>query len=365
MNELVKEPIRWDYILSQIQQEKCILMIGPELVPLPQKEPIHLALKKYLEEKQGRELPYFSEDEFFAFKNRGDKHLTYFDIREFFEKIPPNKTYQQLAKIPFHLTISLSPDDLLKQSMKSLGLPFRFDYYKKGVNPKALQAPSKSDPILYNLLGSIEDETSLVYCYDDLFDYLECLFGEYKLPKAIRSSIKAHSNLIFLGISYNKWYLRLLLRLLGLKNERVKDACSKADELENQQITFYTKHFNINFIEKDVAEFVDILYQKCESANQLRSNYEPKRQAKEHNQRSELIKLISSGKAEEVIQILESYLETHSEFLYEKLILLSSRHRKLSSKKMSGIIKPEDAIREEAIIENSLIKMIKEVHQEI
>src|SRR6185503_4126776 len=94
------------------------------------------------------------------------------------------------------------------------------DFYHKNNAAKVIATPSKENPLIYNLLGDLEVEESLILSHKDLFDYFMSLFGNFKLPDALQTSIVAAKHIIFLGFKFEKWYAQLLLAKFDLENDQ-------------------------------------------------------------------------------------------------------------------------------------------------
>ena len=271
MSEVKLIPIDWDFLVSQIVKGRCVLFLGPDLLTDPEGPSFQQRLKAYLEAQNGQALSYYSQDEFFSFKRKVQKRRTYNLIQQYFEEQAPQEIHELLAEIPFHLIISLSPDQLLPLSFGEAKFPYSFAYYKIGKNPEPVPVSYTDQPLIYNLLGTFADDHSMVFSYEDLFSYLEGVFGAYKLPDTLRESLQRAEHLIFLGIQYDKWYMKLLLRLLKLHEEKNVEACSDEGFWEGELRDFYEEHFEeINFFERGALSFVKQLHSECKKREALR-----------------------------------------------------------------------------------------------
>ena len=259
--------IDWEYLADQIAHQKCILVIGPELA-----DPAEgLTLDQYILEKcrqEGTAEPYYyNEDGFFSFVNSKSRARTRYFIQKYYEsaEIPP--IYHELAQIPFHLVISLSPDVFLKRALDAINRPFHFGFYDKNGRQKEMPVPSMAEPVIYNLLGSVEKSSSLIFTYNDLFTYVEKIYNNNDLPAELRLQLNRQfiENYIFLGVKFEKWYLKLLFRLL--KIEQVDDNYASLRRgtmsLDPHVQSFYPRHFNVQFVEDKIEQFVSKLKSTC------------------------------------------------------------------------------------------------------
>lgn len=65
------------------------------------------------------------------------------------------KIHEQVAELPTHLVLSLSPDRILEEVFIDKELPFHFSYYHKKKEIGIDHTPSQVEPLLYNLFGDI------------------------------------------------------------------------------------------------------------------------------------------------------------------------------------------------------------------
>jgi hypothetical protein len=156
--------------------------------------------------------------------------------------------YEKLARIKFHLIISISPDHLLASAMEKLDIPHDFAFYNKTVNPGKLSQPSSNNPLIYNLFGSIEEQQSLLLTHEDLYDFLFAILGDHKLPDELQTALGKAANFLFIGFQFDKWYMQLLMRLLNLHDERFAfDRYASKGELDQESIVFYKEQFPDQF----------------------------------------------------------------------------------------------------------------------
>lgn len=351
----------WDFLIKRIEQGKCALVIGPEIAFVRDGESFQESLRTYLDEElQGKTFDFFGEDEFIAFDSTKDRLLTLFKIQNFFEAPRAEDLYQKLAQVPFHLVINLSPDLYLKNAFDQLGLQYDFQYYDKNKNAGGSQFDripiEKDQPLIYNLMGSTEDEESLIFTYDDLFSYLENIFGNFKLPEKVRLALQSTSSFIFIGIKFRKWYLRLLLRLLGLHSQdKLINACIDQN-IPNEATTFYTRHFEISFLDLHSDAFIEKLFQ--ESQHALRRPSE-KKVVKPKTELLDSIRLhIRNNEIEESIEELKLYSNNQQ---IDDLILYQSRFEKATQDLHKGKISHSSAELVFNNVKDSVLSLANEI----
>lgn len=333
--------------------------MGPEVAVAHTEKSLQSTLESYLEEIQinSNELVYYSEDEFFSFKDTRQELETYDNICSFYRGLEPSETYNKLALIPFHVIMSLSPDLLLKQTFENLGLDFNFDYYHKKENPLNVENPSKDKPLLYNLLGCIEDDDSLVYTYDHLFDYLTRILGTHELPRNLRDKIANSKNFIFLGFKYERWYLKLLFRLLGLNKRKQIDSAKTSHQISSKALSYYTHEFNVNFVDDNVVDFVNTLYTKCKENKLLRAAGA----GRKFSAKDEIKTLISQNRLKEVFQKITVYTRKNAAEYLNDVILLYNQFNQVQGQIDLDLIDDKDARQALNKITKSLLELIDKI----
>ncbi len=354
MSEVDSSFIDWDFLISQIIKGRCVLFLGPDLLTDPEGPSFQQRLKYYLEAQNGKVLSYYSQDEFFSFKKKAQKRRTYNVIQQYFEDQYPQEIHELLASIPFHLIISLSPDQLLPLAFSKARFPYGFAYYKMGKNPDPLPLSHTDQPLIYNLLGTFSDDHSMVFSYEDLFSYLEGVFGAYKLPDTLRESLQQAEHLIFLGIQYDKWYMKLLLRLLKLHIEKNVEACSKEGVMQGELKDFYEEHFEeINFFERGALSFVKQLHAACKERGALRKVGESWKSKLPQQVRQ----VIAKNRTQDALNQLREYARRYKPEWNNELALLAGQFSALEQDRRSKLIDYDKAERRLAHLNKSLLEL--------
>jgi len=238
-------------ITEWIEQQKCVLVLGPDIAYNSQKSLLN-ELSTFMEINQIK--CNFNADEEFLSSTTKFSYLFNRQLFKFFETLKPTDIYRKIAEIPFHLIVSLSPDLLLKQTFEHKNFEYDFNFYHRNVNPQEVDKPTPQKPLIYNLLGEQTRYNSLVLCFNHLFDYLSSILGNYGLPENLRNEFKETQSVFFLGFKYDKWYFKLILRLLNFPELALRQAAF--EEVENKVgiINFYTDEFNFVFLEDTTGE---------------------------------------------------------------------------------------------------------------
>ena len=354
----MSETVDWNFIIDKIKKEKCVLLLGPELcLPKDGKSFDELLLEQLQTKDKNKQLSYYERDGFFLFKNEEEKMHFGYQMEQLYKASCGEEIYNTIAKLPFHLIISATPDLNLKRVFEKNNTPHNFAFYDKTATPDEVAEPSKEEPLIYNLLGNVEKWDSLILTYDDLFDFLSEIMGDRELPTNLKNALKEADSLIFLGFKFEKWYVQLLLRILKLQMGKTKYAYNKAIDYDTQ--CFCIEQFKLKFIDDNLHQFLDDLYQKCDTEGILR-------EAEDEDQSvSDLIeKYISEDMLEKAIATAKNYFNRMNEDeLADDIILLESRHKRLNRKINIGVIEDSSAEIEHNKIKHALLEVNKEIEQ--
>ena len=347
--------IAWNAIVGKIRKGRSILILGPGAYLNDAGKTLQAEFIETLDLPNNPHVQrYYEEDNFFLFKAGGGRAFTSEKLEDFYRAQQPTPFLRQIAKIPFHVTLNITPDKLLTKAFDEEGFKYQFDYYKKLHEPASIQKPSKALPLIYNLLGCIDNEESLIMTHNDLYDYFKSIFSRKSMPDKLKLALKNKeiNTFIFLGVPFEKWYMQLLLRELEIhrgQEDFIRYAANASLSKEVQ--SFCTEQFTIQFVENDVTGFVNTLYQHCEAAGELR----------EKGQASPLEKfktLVSKGKLNEAIAAFAEYASDTE--LADEALGMSGRFRRFERKKRNGVIDSRDLPVQENQIAEDFLELLNE-----
>ncbi|MEO1435378.1 MAG: SIR2 family protein [Bacteroidota bacterium] len=348
-------PIQWDFIIDKILQEQCVLILGPEVNLMPDSSiTCQEALLNYLDvENSDIFTRYYPDDEFFLFDEPYKRTLACHKIKSFYENIVPNGMLSKLVQIPFHIYLSVSPDQLLQKAFTAREFNYQSGYYKKNKLPQDISSPRKENPLVYNVFGSILSEESIILTHDDLYDYFKSIFAQRSMPEKLKIELRNVKNFIFLGIPFDKWYMQLLLRELEIHNRNYEFIRYAANQSINPSLqTYCHEQFRISFISNNLPQFIDALYD--------RFTQEQLRQAT--STESSLIQkaqtLIANGQLSEAIDIAEDLLEGTP--LQDDITHLAGRYRRFRKKTEKGMLSSAEQSIQESLISDSLQQLLNE-----
>lgn len=262
--------------------------------------------------------------------------------------------------------MNLTPDNRLSQIFQEVGVAHQFNFYNKNEPPRTLQHPLEEKPIVYNLLGYLEEDNSVILTHDDWHDYLKSVHKGESMDGELREALRNAHQYCFLGLPYHKWYMQLLLRVLSMHvKEMSYERIALERELAQPQRQFYEEQFDMQFIESNFIEFVDELYLRCEQKNMLRSLEATAAGDKPiaiHNV-EDVFKEIGQGDTGRALEMLMGYVEIRKDQdldLYAQTLLLKGRFAKWQKDSAANRMTQENKNIEFAQINFSLVQLTTE-----
>ena len=271
----------------------------------------------------------------------------------------PADLHLKLAQIPCHTYINVTPDHQLKDAFDEQGISRDYQLFNKKRNSPDLDRPSQDSPLVYNFFGCIDEEDSLVITYDDLFDFLFSILGQsQRLPRELKNIIRSARIFLFLGFDFNKWYMKLLLRLFELHAESMPIVPEQKKLTDSRMRSFYIDKFGMQFIEDDPNELIGKVYKRFKDAGQLRDVGE----SADNSVKKQVQDLVKGDDLEEALEVLEVHLEdTAATDLLNDILVLSGNYRGVKRKVNKGVINAEN----ETLEMNKLREAILEITEEI
>lgn len=265
----------WDSITGSILEESCVLFIGTQVNDNAQAEkPLFKVFLKELYEKskensESKEdlIAFYEHDGFLLFAD-GKRTKYSFKIKKFYEQIFAKEQFSKLAQIPFKLIVLLRPDVSVNVAFDDLKLPYQYDFFDKREKKEIKGSPSKDNPLIYGMVGSIKESNTLVISHQDLFEYLKAIF-EYDLPLEIRTILSKATQYIFLGCEFDQWYFQLLVNLFKLKNTNLLQSAFNVEPPKD--IELWENHLKVEFIDHDITAFINKLHEKIAEYGELKN----------------------------------------------------------------------------------------------
>lgn len=361
--------INWDDLLETLQDEKCVLFLGSGAYEAPGKGNIEDTLSAWLD-AENPDHPYirlYNSDGFFLFRMNKYKRRVIAQIKEFYNQSFPEteELFGRLAEIPVSMIFSLTPDNLLTRVFDTRVFEYHSDFYfKQRKAPERFERPTKHRPLIYNLLGNIEEPESMVLTHGDFFDYLDSVFKANSMHPDLKDALEGAELYIFLGLPYEKWYFQLLLRVLSMHSDKLKEVERLAmQEFENPRLnTLYTEEFKIEFYPGDVQLFIGEWHRRCAGAGILKKTPppDPALAALPDLSPDALKGLVAEAKTTEAMRYLKAFLDRRkprSLPWLNELIVLQNRYNLLRQREMMGTIYPQDLEVENRQVTRQLLEL--------
>ena len=254
----------FDKILTYIANEQCALVVGPGIMQFEGK-PMNMYLRdKLYAQYKDEVLHYYAEDGLFQFPPQEEsvKSDVAQSMRTASYGLPATAGYDEeilktIARLPFHLILSINPDTFLSDTFFKYGVTHRFSHYRKGERPSDdVAPPTREAPLIYNIGGSILEDESLVLDYEDLFSLIGSTLGASGLPDGLRTALEKIRTFIFIGFNFEKWHTQIMLRILCGKAGYRKFA--GPHDVTDMTRVFLANQFKIDFWEKDKGDFLSV-----------------------------------------------------------------------------------------------------------
>lgn len=263
-------------ILSDIENETCVLIVGPDLVDFGGKSCFEVLCDGLQEDNQYSQLIdlspqyVFVHEELLQLKPSAKETTLLRYIERFYQKqLQYDEPFKKIAQIPFHLIISFLPDTRLKRIFEEQNLSFQYSHYPREENPQPVDKPTKKTPLIYNILGDFNEGDAII-TFDHLFQYLSGIMGKRELPHAIQETVKKARTFLFLGVHFERWYVQLILRIITTKDKKEKYTILKNGH-SSEVYTFIARRLELDFMESEPIEFLNQLYEECSERNLLKT----------------------------------------------------------------------------------------------
>lgn len=364
------DQVDWDDILETMEEQKCVLFLGNGAFQSPGGGNMEEALKGFLdaENPEHPHIQLYNPDGFFLFKKNRYKRKVIAEMKRFYSQSFPEteEQFSRIAQMPFSMIFTLTPDNILARTFDETGFDYQPDFYFR--NRKAadkFEAPSLRKPLIYNLMGNIEEPESLVLTHGDFFDYLESVFQSKSMSEELKESLESMERYIFLGLPYEKWYFQMLLRVLSLHSDKLKEVERLAmKEFEDPNLhKIYTEEFKIEFFPASTETFITELYKRCEEEELLKPlpTLDPAEANLPDPTPDSLKEFVADGNTADAMLHLKVFLKRRkprSAELANNLIVLRNQHNLLYQREMRGTIDPRDLSVENNQIVERLLDLI-------
>lgn len=350
------EPIpELNEIYQSITEDKCVLVLGPNFYADAQGT--HQArLLDFFTEKKVTYQHYYEEDGLFLFEQPFERTKACRQIRQFYQTITPSEQLCKIVKIPFHFYLTVTPDKLLHQAFEESGYKApQLAHYKKDTEPQSIKEPTKINPLIYNTFGILDNKESIILTHDDLYNYFKYIFSRRSMPEKVRTTLHQAENIVFLGVPFRKWYMHLLLREFGAHENKEIIRYAADHEATDDIRTFCDQQFKIHFIDHDITQFVNDLYDKFEAKEALRVR--PKLTDKEKV--AAIRDFVSNNKIRKAIAMLKDLAD---DIGYEdEVIKIEGRFNKYEKEKRNNTLEQDKLDVEYAKIVRAILELTSQI----
>lgn len=263
-------------IIADLKDESCVLVLGPDILEYAYDSFFETLCKELIAYDKAEEWIDVSPQHIFLHEellqlqpNAKQGSLIRF-IKNFYEaQTQLDKPFEQIAQIPFHLIVSLMPDNRLGEVFQRQNFNYQYGYYPKEENPKPVDKPTKINPLIYNLTGDLS-ESDVVLTFDDFFSYLSGIMNKRELPHILEETLKKARTIVFLGVHFEKWNIQLLLRIITPQNKKDKFMLLKNQPADGSTAFVAKKRLEIDFLNFEPIDFLNALYEQCREHDLLK-----------------------------------------------------------------------------------------------
>ena len=254
-----------DYI--QATEGKCALILGPGLSVNQQGTSYKSYFREIATSKNNGIFTYFENENLFAFNDEGTLKNTRRLVKEFYKTSGDKGLLEMIARIRFPLIINVCPDLALNNIYDELGIEYASAYFSKDAGPKFkdLSYPSKEKPVIYNIFGSVDTDTSLILNYSKLYETIQYLLPDNSLPESIETFLKQASGFLLLGMRFDSWYYQLICHKLKLKDynsPKVNLSASSSNDTDTVSVIM-RDNFEIDFTNDNSMQAIGRLINEC------------------------------------------------------------------------------------------------------
>lgn len=364
MPDPILSDFQWNALLRGIEQDSCIICLGPEFFSAPprtesQSQRMATHLKQYAKQLGIRVL----ENGWYQLGRNGDDGATYEAIRAFYEKENEGheKTLEQLAEISTHLIINLTPDHHLEATLERKGYQYRPGVYVRNQPNRNTEVPTQQVPMIYNLVGNLEQRNSLVLTYDDFFDYIQSTVRGVSMSSLLKDNILSADYFIFLGLPEDDWRMHLFLRIMQ-QHENGKNKYATMPGADEDVAQAWNEQYDIKLINDHIEAFVTELHKRCTEKGLLREAVEKAAEGADNFVDRLLLKTAENdieGAIHDLLEQLRGVGQAGMPMM-RACIGLKGRFQSLEEQQMLGIIAHEAANVEMNQIRDALVKLIQD-----
>ncbi len=257
-----------EYIQSR--ESKCVLILGPDLSVSKEGVSYKSYFREISSDKNNGIFTYFENENLFAFNDEGALKNTRRLVKEFYKASGDTGLLEMIARIRFPLIINVCPDLSLNRIYEAMDIRFSQAYFSRDSAPKFkdLQYPSKEMPVIFNIFGSIDTDTSLILNHSKLYETIQYLLPDNSLPENIETFLKQASGFLLLGMKFESWHYQLIchkLKLKDINSPKINLSASYSNDTDSVSV-IARKNFEIDFTNDNPMQAVGRLINECNNS---------------------------------------------------------------------------------------------------
>lgn len=296
--------MNWANLITALDKEECVLVLGPNVSKIAYKEKLcslHEVLADHLNNELNKRTKASKPLDTTNFahvaqqleeallpecKNQeGRARARLIEIiQDFYQDYKHTQfpVYSKLANLPFRFIVNTSPDLFLEKAFhfnRKFSARTEFYHYRNPSHNNAIdnsdfESPDPTEPLVFNLFGSIDIPESLVITETDQLEFLKKILNKEKegIPSNIAIEFTStkkkdfEKTYIFLGFDFNEWHLRLIIYLIN-SYEKQKEAIVLQNPKSLSELTayFYDKNYKVAFVDKAPEHFANELLNAIEN----------------------------------------------------------------------------------------------------
>ena len=251
----------------QNKESKCVLILGPDLSVNQDGVSYRSYFREITSDKNNGIFTYFENENLFAFNDEGALKNTRRLVKEFYKTSGDPGLFEMIARIRFPLIINVCPDRALNKTYEAMGINFSSAYFSKDSGPKfkELQYPSKENPVIFNIFGSVDTDTSLILNHNKLYETIQYLLPDNSLPESIETFLKQASGFLLLGMKFESWQYQLIchkLKLKDINSPKINLSASYSNDTDTVSV-IARKNFEIDFTNDNPMQAIGRLINEC------------------------------------------------------------------------------------------------------
>ncbi|PHI19070.1 hypothetical protein CEQ90_14950 [Lewinellaceae bacterium SD302] len=361
ISESLLSDLQWNALLRGIEQDSCIICLGPEFYSDPprrksQSQRLATFLRGHAAELGIR----VQENGWYHLGRDGEDGATYEAVRSFYEQEAEGhqSTLNLLAEIKTHLLLNMTPDQHLASTFDDLGYRYRPCTYVRNQPNRDTEVPTQQVPMIYNMVGHLDQRNSLVLTYDDFFDYIQSTSRGVSMSSLLKDNILSADYFIFLGLPEDDWRMHLFLRILQQHENGKNKYATMPGAGELAQLS-WNEQYDIKLINDRIDSFVAELHRRCKEKGLLRAAVRQETQS--DNFVGQMLEKAARNEIESVITDLLDRLRGVGQAgmpMMRACVGLKGRLRDLEEQKMLRIISHENATLDMNKIRDDLLQLI-------